>query len=46
MLVLKGLVSLYRPFSFSFLSIVGRSIDLDYRDVEWSALATDRDDVK
>jgi len=28
---------------FSFFSITGRSIDLDYRDIEWFALETNRD---
>ena len=23
------------PFNFSFFSIAGRGIDLDYRDIEW-----------
>ena len=28
---------------FSFLSISGRGIDLDYCDIEWFALGTNRD---
>ena len=31
------------PFSFSFFSISGWSLDLDYCDVEWFALETNRD---
>ena len=43
MLVLKGLVGLHRTISFSFFSITGRGIDLDYRDIEWFALEMNRD---
>ena len=31
------------PFNFSFFSITGRGIDLDYCDVEWFASETNRD---
>ena len=31
------------PFNFSFFSITGCSIDLDYRDIEWFAVETNRD---
>ena len=31
------------PFNFSFFSITDRDIDLDYRDIEWFALETNRD---
>ena len=31
------------PFNFSFFSITGWGIDLDYYDFEWFALETDRD---
>ena len=31
------------PFNFSFFSISGWDIDLDYCDVEWFALETNRD---
>ena len=31
------------PFNFSFFSITGRGIDLDYCDIEWFALETKRD---
>ena len=30
-------------FNFRFFSITGRGIDLDYRDIEWFALETNRD---
>ena len=31
------------PFNFSFFSITGWGMDLDYRDIEWFALETNRD---
>ena len=31
------------PFSFSFFSITGQGIDLDYCDIEWFALEMNRD---
>ena len=43
MLVLKGLESLHRIVNFSFFSITGRGIDLDYCDIEWFASETNRD---
>ena len=43
MLVLKGLVGLHRTINFSFFSIIGRGIDLDFHDIEWFALETKRD---
>ena len=54
MLVLEGLAGLHRTvqlqflfffffFNFSFFSVIGRVIDLDYRDIEWFALETNRD---
>ena len=43
MLVLEGLVGLYRTIHFSFFSITGRGIDLDYCDIEWFALEMNRD---
>ena len=42
MLVLEDLVSLHRPFNFSFFSITGWGIDLDYCDIEWFALEMNR----
>ena len=43
MLVLKGLEVFIEPFNFSFFSITGWGIELDYRDIEWSALKMNRD---
>ena len=43
MLVLKGLVGLIEPFNFSLFSVTGQGIDLDYCDIEWFALETNRD---
>ena len=31
------------PFNFSFFSITGRGINLDYCDIEWFALEMNRD---
>ena len=44
-LVLEGLAGLHRTcsFSFSFFSVTGWGIDLDYRDIEWFALEMNRD---
>ena len=43
MLVLKDLVGLHRAVQLQLLHITGCSIDLDYSDIEWFALATNRD---
>ena len=43
MLVLKSLVVFIEPFNFSFFSVTGWGIDLDYCDFEWFALETNRD---
>ena len=43
MLVLKGLVGPHRTFNFSFFSVTGCGIDLDYHDIEWFALEMNRD---
>ena len=45
MLVLKGLVGFHRTykFNFSFVSVTGWGIDLDYCDFEWFALERNRD---
>ena len=43
MLVLKGLIGLLEPFNFSFFSVTGWDIDLDYCDIEWFALEMNRD---
>ena len=42
MLALEGLVDLIEPFNFSFFSITGWGIDLDYCDIEWFALEMNR----
>ena len=31
------------PFNFSFFSVIGWGINLDYPDIEWFALETNRD---
>ena len=36
-------LELTEPFSFSFFSITGQGTDLDYCDIEWFALETNRD---
>ena len=43
MLVLKVIVGLHRIFNFSFFSITGQGLDLDYHVIEWFALKTNRD---
>ena len=43
MLVLEGLVGLHRTVQFQIFSITGWGIDLDYCDIEWFALETNRD---
>ena len=43
MLVLKGLVDLHRTVQLQLLQITGWGIGLDYRDIEWFALETNRD---
>ena len=43
MLVLKSLVVFIELFNFSFFSVTGWGIDLDYCDIEWFALETNRD---
>ena len=43
MLVLEGLIGLHRTINFSFFSITGQGLDLDYCDIEWFALETNRD---
>ena len=39
----KGLVGLHRTVQLQLLSIIGWGIDLDYCDIEWFALETNRD---
>ena len=43
MLVPRGLVGLIELLNFSFFSITGWGIDLDYCDIEWFALEMNRD---
>ena len=43
MLVLKGLVGLHRTVQLQLVQRTGWGIDLDYCDVEWFALETNRD---
>ena len=42
-LVLEGLVGLCRTVQLQLLCITGWGIDLDYCDIEWFALETNRD---
>ena len=44
MLVLKGLISVHRTIQLWLFSITGWGIDLDYYDIEWFALETNKDD--
>ena len=43
MLVLKGPEVFIEPFNFSFFTVTGWGIDLDYCDIEWFALEMNRD---
>ena len=40
MSVLESLVGLQEPFNFSFFSVTGWGIGLDYHGIEWFALET------
>ena len=42
MLVLEGLVSHHRIVQLQFFGVSGWGIDLDYCDIEWFALETNR----
>ena len=42
-LILEDLVGLHRTIQLQLFSISGWGIDLDYHDVEWFALETNRD---
>ena len=42
MLVLEVLVGLHRPIQLQLFSITGWGIGLDYHDIEWFALETNR----
>ena len=39
---MKVLSVFIEPFNFSFFSIIGQGIDLDYCDIKWFALETSR----
>ena len=41
-LVLEGLVGLHRTIQLQLVSITGQGTDLDYHDMEWFALETNR----
>ena len=43
MLVLEGLVGYHRTVQLQLLQCYGWGIGLDYRDIEWFALETNRD---
>ena len=43
MLVLEGLVGLHRTVLLQLFSVTDRGIDLDYCDIEWFDLETNRD---
>ena len=43
MLALEDLVCVHRTINFNFFSITLQGIDLDYCDIEWFALETNRD---
>ena len=43
MLVLEGLIGFIELFNFSFFSITGWGIDLDYYDTEWFVLEMNKD---
>ena len=43
MSVLEGLVGLHRTVQFSFFSITGQGIALNYCDIEWFALEMNRE---
>ena len=43
LLVLEGLVGLHRTVQLQLFRITGRGTDLDYCDIEWFALETNRD---
>ena len=43
MLALEGLVGLHRTIQLQLLQHYGEHIDLDYYDIEWFALETNRD---
>ena len=42
MLVLNGIIGLHRTIQLQLFSFTGQGIDLDYCDIEWFALETNR----
>ena len=42
MLILKGLIGLHKTIQLQLLQHYWLGIDLDYRDIEWFALETNR----
>ena len=42
LVLLTEFLGLHRTFNFSFFSVTGWGIDLDYGDIEWFALETNR----
>ena len=43
MIVLKGLVSLHITLQLQIFSVTGWGIGLEYRDIEWFAVETNKD---
>ena len=43
MLVLEAIVGFHRTVQLQLFRVSGRGIDLDYHDIEWYALETNRD---
>ena len=43
LVLLTEFLGLHRTFNFSFFSVTGQGIDLDYYDIEWFALEANRD---
>ena len=43
MLVLEGFAGLHRTIQLQVLQLTGKTIDLDYCDIEWFVLEKDRD---
>ena len=43
LVLLEGLVCLHRTIQFKLIQLTGQGIDLDYCDIEWFAMETNRD---
>ena len=43
MVVLEAIVGFHRTVQLQLFRVSGRGIDLDYHDIEWYALETNRD---